>query len=404
MIVFVDYLYKGIGGVGQLVVNSVLGLNKRGLSAKVYCSRDSYEYEQLVNCGAKFVFICSDDVPIYFLSDYLCFNDVILLTHINNTPLLEQVKNKGIRILFYSVHPDTFFVYNRYMSLFLQKKAALYLVSKLLLKRALVFMDIPNVNGINRKGGRLDLDRMQYLPIPIQDCECVKTRKDLDSCFNITYIGRSNADWKIYPIVKVIKDMQGTNQLVRFIIITDNTDSFDFMIKKYVPENHFEIEYQTGLCGESLKKYLIEKSDLHISMGTSALEGARLGIPTILIDYSYHVFPDDYLYRWIFECKGFCLAEDITKKTNFEGRRINTVMNMLRNEDKKNEIASLCYDYVCKNHSIDAYIEKLLFYCENTTMTVEDYCSTRFSYNMKWINPLIIRLSRFKRYIVHQKA
>lgn len=404
MIVFVDYLYKEIGGVGQLVVNTVLALNQRNEIAKIYCSGDSYEYKQLKSLGASFTFINSDEVSLKQLPDFLDNTDVILLTHINNTPLLEQLKNKGIRILFYSVHPDTFFVYNRYMKVFAQKSAALQLVSLLLSKKALVFMDTPNVEGVNRRGGKLCTKEMEYLPIPIHSTKKISRIMHQPNGISITYIGRGNADWKVYPIVRVVKDLQKIAKDITLTIITDKTELFEAMIKKAVPENHLNITYKTGLSGESLSNYLAENSDLHISMGTSALEGARLGVPTILIDYSYNQFPDNYLYRWLFECKGFCLAEDITNVSSFEGYTIDEIINSISDSSKYMELSLACYDYVQKNHSADNYIIKLIDYCENTHMTVNDYCRTRFSFNMKWVNSVVVKLSNYKNKLLRKNS
>lgn len=399
MIVFVDYLYKEIGGVGQLVVNSVLALNKKDLSAKVYCSKNSYEYKQLKKTGASFIFINSDEVSLKLLPIFLDNTDVILLTHINNTPLLEQVKKLNVRILFYSVHPDTFFVYNRYMKIFAQKSAALQLVSLLRSKNALVFMDTPNVEGVNRRGGNLCLREMDYLPIPIPSCNMVNRIRAKTDNISITYIGRGNAEWKVYPIIRVIKDLQKTTKKISLTIITDKTEMFEAMIKQTVPNNHLNILYKTGLSGESLTAFLTDNSDLHISMGTSALEGARLGIPTVLIDYSYKQFPDNYLYKWMFECKGYCLAEDITNITYFEGNTMDHIICSVCDNNMYKDLSLACYNYVQKNHSMETYIEKLVSYCEDTNMTVSDYCKTRFSLNMRWINTTIVGVSKFKHFI-----
>ena len=77
MIVFVDYLYKGIGGVGQLVVNTVLELNRLDLKAKVYASSSSYEYQRLKEERANCVLIDSDVVSLKQLNNYIEHNQNI---------------------------------------------------------------------------------------------------------------------------------------------------------------------------------------------------------------------------------------------------------------------------------------------------------------------------------------
>ena len=46
-------------------------------------------------------------------------------------------------------------------------------------------------------------------------------------------------------------------------------------------------------------------------MGTSAIEGARLGIPTILLDYSYKSINGFYKYEFIYEKEGFSLGKKL---------------------------------------------------------------------------------------------
>lgn len=399
MIVFVDYLYKEIGGVGQLVVNTIAALNERGLTAKVYCSKEAYEYKQLVVNENQFVFVDSDKISLSQLCKYIDPEDVIFLTHINNTPLLESIKSNGNRILFYSVHPDTFFVYNRYLDfLFNQKKAALNLVSVLQDKDALAFMDTSNVEGVNRRGANLNANNLKYLPIPIY-CGLKKRSKRVGiNVLNITYLGRGNADWKIFPILKVIKDLQLYAVGIKLTIITDKTDMFETMIAQCIPNNALTIVYKTDLSGVLLMDYLVNQSDIHISMGTSALEGARLGIPTILIDYSYQSFPDNYQYKWLFESNGFSLGNDISNKQFFEGHLIGEIIDDINNDSTYDCLSERCYQYVQKNHSIDSYIRGLLTLSERSSMTVADYCETRFSKNMKYFLPIILGIGSVKRF------
>ena len=48
-------------------------------------------------------------------------------------------------------------------------------------------------------------------------------------------------------------------------------------------------------------------------MGTAALEGAKLGIPTILLDISYKSIKSEYNYRWLYERDGKTLGDNINE-------------------------------------------------------------------------------------------
>jgi len=400
MITFVDYQYKGIGGVGQLVVNTTLELNNRGKQSKLYCSPDSYEYNRLKECGANFVFIDSCKVPVKQLGSFVEPCDIIVLTNIVNTPIMEVLKGQGNRIIFYSVHPDTFFLPSPmnyiFNFLFNHNKAILDFINCLNEHIALFFMDWPNVKAVYYNGVN-QFDTVRYLPIPVFSySNKYRYFKPLDN-YTITYMGRGNDVWKVYPLIKVLKDLNEISSNACLSIITDNNTLFQQMIKKLVPTNKISIKYYNNLYGMKLDDFLYNNSTLHISMGTSALEGGKLGIPTVLIDYSKEIFPDNYKYRWLYECDGYCLAGEIKNGVlpYKNGRPLDRIMYAISDEEEYKKISELCRMYVSKNHSIQSFVEMLEHACINTQMTAMDYCKTEFSRNMKYWNCL----SKFKSFL-----
>lgn len=393
MLVFVDYLYKGIGGVGQIVTNSVFELNRRGLNAKVYASKESYEYQRLAYGKANCQLIDSDTVPVKQLHRYLDREDVIFLTHIDNTILLESIKIVNNKLIFYSVFPDTFFYQGfMYKTLNLEKKA-LDLISLLDRKKAMFFMDRPNVEAIERRGLGLKTP-IRYLPVPVHvDVKEKRSSSILPVKYNITYVGRGNDDWKIFPVIKVLQDLSEAYGDYTFTICTDTADRYKMLISENIPNNRIPIEYKINLFGKALDEYLINNSWLHIAMGTSALEGAKLRIPTILIDYSMHLFPENYVYKWIFQVDGFSLGEEIRPDTKLLGEPMIEIISELMDEEKYQVIADRCFEYVSNHHSLSAFVDKLLSACEESEMTIQDYCNSRLHKMKLYILP-------FFRYII----
>ena len=66
-----------------------------------------------------------------------------------------------------------------------------------------------------------------------------------------------------------------------------------------------------------MNKYISENVDLLIAMGTSALDGAKNGCPTVIITPVRAADPEKVHYRWIYDSKGCSLGEypDIDLKT-----------------------------------------------------------------------------------------
>lgn len=403
MIVFVDYKYKGIGGVGQLVTNTVLELNRKGLLAKVYASHDSYEYNRLKDEKANCILIDSEKVKIKHLSSFLDMEDVIFLTHLDNVELLDCLYKINNKIIFYTVHPDTFFIDSRFFSLCNYTSKALQFIALLEKKNALYIMDRTNADAIERRG--LELTKpINYLPVPIRiDKKLVRSQNDHPLLRNVTYIGRGNDDWKIYPVIKILQDLNKLEGNYKFTICTDKDVRYKELIDLYVPNNKLIIEYKINLFGSELDEFLIKFSWLHISMGTSALEGAKLGIPTILIDYSKNLFPDNYVYKWLFEADGFSLADEILPNMIMKGRPLEDIVIQLEIDNSYSHIAELCFKYVMDNHSLSTFVDKLNEACKVSEMTVQDYCNSSLTIFLKYIKPpykyFALFLSCIRKYV-----
>ena len=73
----------------------------------------------------------------------------------------------------------------------------------------------------------------------------------------------------------------------------------------------YEIHFENEIKANQLDNYLINNCSILFAMGTAALEGAKLGIPTVLLDISYKKISKEYNYRWLYERDGMTLGENI---------------------------------------------------------------------------------------------
>lgn len=162
---------------------------------------------------------------------------------------------------------------------------------------SLVFMDnhcrTTTVNYLSLKKD------IPILHIPINASSYSHMAKSINNKVRVTYIGRGNELWKIKPVKRLIKDMDKIqNVCFELHIFTDDTQLFKKELSEVSTKNVF-IEYHLGYFGNRLREKLKSISDLHFSMGTAALEGGVLGIPTILADGSCQDIGDQYRYRWL---------------------------------------------------------------------------------------------------------
>jgi glycosyltransferase involved in cell wall biosynthesis len=398
MITFVDYQYKGIGGVSLIVLNTAIELNRRNERCKIYCASDSWAYSQLIKLNVDCELLDSNAIHIDKLSDYLSPEDVIVITHVYISPLLNAIKKLSNRVVFYSVHPETFFCYPIHLDYIanLQKRNILPLVKLLLKHNSLKFMDYPNVESLETRVN-LKVDNLDYLPVPVSDVEKSIRGYKVDDKVTVTYLGRGNEDWKIYPVVRILKDLNSLgNSNIMLTVITDTNSMFEDFIARLVSDNKIKVNYINGLSGTELENYLKQNSDIHFAMGTSVLEAAKLGIPSINIDGSKKEMPDSYRYKWNFQMKDFSLGSMVTDVDVFNGMTIEEVWSIFNDMAKYDDISSKCLEYTRKNHSIEAFVDILKEACDKTTLTTDMYCSTSFSKIMLYVTPKLLKFYRFK--------
>jgi glycosyltransferase involved in cell wall biosynthesis len=234
-------------------------------------------------------------------------------------------------------------------------------------------------NGCNsiffkQYGIRLSND---YFKIPIDIKEnCYKYKTDA-KLINITYIGRGNAVWKVKPVKKLIKDLSSVKNNFIIHIFTDTFDLFQSELKGLFSEN-VEVKYHFQYWGEKLSNKLIELSDLHYSMATSMLEGASLGIPTLIADAGMYDFPDNYKYRWFIDDVENYAGNFIDEKEVFDGYPIKEIVDQVLDKRWMETLSQKQHEYVCKNYSPSQIVSKI------TTWTPKARVRTLLKYHPSW--------------------
>lgn len=137
--------------------------------------------------------------------------------------------------------------------------------------------------------------------------------------YNCCWIGRISHDFKVEPLIDLINDASedyGEGFKVRKFYIVGSGDAIEYLkcaIHEINP--YFDIVYIDHMQRNDLHDFIVDKVDISFAMGTSALDTANFGIPTIIVKpYSANhkkvgVIDCKKKYRFIFESKGFSLGE-----------------------------------------------------------------------------------------------
>ena len=139
-----------------------------------------------------------------------------------------------------------------------------------------------------------------------------------------------------------------------------------------------------------MDSYLYSKIDINASMGTSVLESAKYGIPSIVLDYDYKVISEKYKFRWLHETVNYDLGHLINNENlvNENHELIDMTKEFINNSTV---ISEKSYNYYASNHSLEAVSENVKKQIEKSKLTFTD------------INPELLKKSPLRRLYEYRK-
>jgi hypothetical protein len=381
MLTFIDLNQTKPGGLQVLLVNLISELADRNIKTKLYSSKRSYVYRQLRAAGLKFNHIDSDNITIKNLDQYIHSSDTLVISSLMKQ--LFYFKESKPKFIYWVLLPNFegysyFTLCNGRIRIKMFEGLMRKFIGEMISSMSLYFMDGSTLKDTERIYG--EIASPHYIPIPMKRMgKNLFHNKSENSIVHgtvrVTYLGRGSALWKIYPIVHFVEGIIKMNTSAKFslLIVTDTDEKYKQALGHLASEK-LSISYNLHVDHNELEEFLLANSDLHVAMGTSALDGAKLGIPTILIDASDRPFPDDYKYRWIYESNtDYTLGYWINKDTDYlkRGSSLSCLLDRyLVDKSYKMEISDQCFDYVRKYHDINNILKQVLDASDSTSSDV----------------------------------
>lgn len=353
-----------MGGVQSLIISYINELSKNELiNVRLYDYTNGLIYEKLddsVKENIQFIPLDSNDWSINNLG-----NEVFVLTDFlwQKYPFFFKNRN-DVKILMLDVFYPNWKTFNKggRIPLYKLREKSIEILTK---NKAVAFIEEEGHKAFTSIGGTIDkLPSIVPIPFDFSSNQKKTNVKQKNEIITIGYVGRA-VDWKIEPVKKLMDDLgriQGKS--FNIVIYTDDVTLFNNKIKRY---DNQKVEFISGLAGVELKDSIMEKIDIGYSMGTSSLEFASISIPTILADFSNNEFPSNYKYRWLFQANLGNVGKDVNDIDPLEERC--ELHAMLQSDFSS--IGNKCYTYAYNTHNIDGVILKLLFCCDNTTLTLK---------------------------------
>lgn len=246
------------------------------------------------------------------------------------------------------------------------------LVDDMIAAGALYFMDAPTFMGsvehIPMKTQKID----HYLPVPASDYDGVLKSKKSVGELNVCWLGRLS-DEKT-PILKYTIRKLSDYALQHQQKITLHVLGWGEH-KEEVDSMELDNEYFHQLKSRPIKSveingFLLQNIDVMFAMGTSALEAAKLGIPTVMVDATYEEIKGDYVFKAIYERTGYELAHLITRKDFERGNKsFERIMDLVNNHFE--DFSQKSREYFLKNHAISSVGEQFVSLIKKSDFTFD---------------------------------
>lgn len=125
-------------------------------------------------------------------------------------------------------------------------------------------------------------------------------------------------------------------------------------------------------------------------MGTSVLESAKFGIPSIVLDFDYKVINKKYKFRWLHETVNYDLGHLINKENlvNKNHELIDMTNEFINNSSV---ISEKSFNYYVTNHTLEYVSDNLKKQIEKSKLTITD------------INPSLLKKSLLRRLHEYRK-
>lgn len=137
-----------------------------------------------------------------------------------------------------------------------------------------------------------------------------------------------------------------------------------------LPEN-CHLHWVGTLTHHALDFYIRQKLDVLFAMGTSLLEGAKLAIPSVIIDSKLEAIPLTEHVAFLYESSQGLVGEYSGQATTPRQHHFNDIIDKVK--ANKDMLGKKCYDYWKQHHIIDVTADKIIAQAERCTFTTELY-------------------------------
>lgn len=287
-----------LGGGEVLLVRMAKELKSRGVDCGVLCSAGSYIEKETSTMGIYYkTWPIANDSLVYmskndknkvrkFMSDtFETCKDLTVFTFCmrdtyNAAEFFRTVQGGHVKLCMGIFHPDE----TKYISKLSFHKNKIIESNRAVLREYHAADSIAFMNDRNLESCLPGADVMEYkiipLPIPLDksdDCRGKKSIADKE-IYHVIWIGRF-VDFKFTGIMNIIKFMEKNP---KFYLTMVGYGPYEQKMRKYIEKHNIRnVELRGQIKPEEIKE-VVSEMDLGYATGTSILEIAQYGVPTVI--------------------------------------------------------------------------------------------------------------------------
>lgn len=254
-----------------------------------------------------------------------------------------------------------------------------FFMSRVFANKAQIFLDGSHYYA-NNEISKMDFPP-HFVPMTVNKKE-IRAQKNIirQDQINIAILGRLVQD-KIYAVNNVIQCSQQylaskdskykkSKTKIRIHIIGEGDCKNKIISSK---AKNIEIIMCGTIENEKLHQYLANNVDLLFAMGTSVLEGAAIGLPSVVIPSEIKEFSCDHFF-YVCDTKYYIVGFYPQQLEQFDLTTVKfaSIIDDIYSKNKKQLIGKKCLDYVVNNHSVQYCTNLLKKYLNLTTLTFND--------------------------------
>ena len=372
MKIYFCFPYKKIGGVSMVFLRLSMALAKKGYDCCLVdyidgcmALRKPDGVALLEYRDDEFVFIPNDGIVIFqSMTPWSIFPSLVI--------------DPATKVFFWNCHPfnlvptlpgirSTMKSHPRFGKFIIKtilnsyRNKLIRLINHLCSMDALIFMDRTNLK-VTEQYLDFKLASPVLLSIPLlgRSLSLFKGYDVSSKKIRITWIGRI-VDFKYFILKRALIDLNAFAQnFPSFrleITIIGQGDALELLVSDVVRLDKVQVKFVDYIDSGRLPGFLAAETDMLMAMGSSALEGARVGIPTLLLDLSYRDVGNGYRYQWLSDRDGYTLGDYIDDEHFIENNEslAARLFELIHNSSRVSSRAKSYYD---SHHSTESVVKK----------------------------------------------